>query len=70
MCFIFELSTENIKKWDKTVMKMWSQNIKKDAYFFHGFRISNKMQTFFFMGSEVCLERCDSYGDFGYLEKN
>ena len=22
------------------------------------------------MGSEVCLERCDSYGNFGYLEKN
>ena len=25
--------------------------------------------TIFFMGSEVCLERCDSYGNFGYLEK-
>ena len=25
--------------------------------------------TIFFMGSEVCLERCDSYGNFGYFEK-
>ena len=25
--------------------------------------------TFFFSGSEGCLERCDSYGNFGYLEK-
>ena len=23
----------------------------------------------FFRDSEVCLERCDSYGDFGYLTK-
>ena len=23
-----------------------------------------------FRDSEVCLERCDSYGDFGYLTKN
>ena len=24
----------------------------------------------FFRGSEVSLERCDSYGNFGYLKKN
>ena len=26
--------------------------------------------TMFFRDSEVCLERCDSYSDFGYLTKN
>ena len=26
--------------------------------------------TMFFRDSQVCLERCDSYGDFGYLTKN
>ena len=26
--------------------------------------------TMFFRDSEVCLEKCDSYGDFGYLTKN
>ena len=25
--------------------------------------------TIFSMGSEVCLEQCDSYGNFGYLKK-
>ena len=30
LCSIFEFSTENIKKrsWDKTVLKIWSQNKK------------------------------------------
>ena len=28
------------------------------------------MFTMFFRDSEVCLERCDSYDDFGYKPKN
>ena len=31
--------------------------------------VSNSL-TMFFRDSEVCLERCDSCGDFGYLTKN
>ena len=31
--------------------------------------VSNIFTTFF-SGSEVCLDRCDSYNNFGYLEKN
>ena len=63
---------------------MWSQNIQKDAKFGHKlplkkkfskkvilqfFIIFSKFFTIFFMGSEVCLERCDSYSNFGYFEK-
>ena len=30
----------------------------------------SKIFTIFFRGSEVCLERCESYGDLGYLKKS
>ena len=43
LCSIFELSTDNIKKnWDKTVLKMWSQNIQKDAKFGHKLPLKKK----------------------------
>ena len=39
------------------------------AFLLLGGLVSN-IFTIFFRGSEVCLERFDSYGNFGYLEKN
>ena len=39
------------------------------AFLLLGGLVSN-IFTFLFRGSEVCLERFDSYGNFGYLEKN
>ena len=40
------------------------------SFFGHFCGLVSYIFTIFFMGSEVCLERCDSYGNFGYLEKN
>ena len=37
---------------------------------FAALRSSFKFFTIFFRDSDVCLERYDSYGDFGYLTKN
>ena len=36
---------------------------------FAALRTSFKYFTMFFRDSEVCMERFDSYGDFGYLKK-
>jgi hypothetical protein len=48
-------------------------NFKKNGHFWAFLLlcgiVSNNF-TMFFMDSEVCLERYDSYGDFGYLTKN
>ena len=93
-CSMFELSTENIKKksWDKTVLKMWSQNLEIKMLIFainvllkelklilqmfiHFWAfllfcsLVSDILTIIFRGSAVCLERCDSYGNFGYLKK-
>ena len=39
------------------------------AFFLPCGLVSN-VYTMFFSDSEICLERCDSYGDFGYFTKN
>ena len=56
---------------------MWFLNFELILQFFVNFwaflllcGLVSNMLTTFFRGLEVCLERCDPYGNFGYLEKN
>ena len=46
---------------------------KKKKYQFLGILLACDLLSYiftFFRGSEVYLERCDSYGNFGYLKKS
>ena len=45
LCSIFELSTENMRKnWDRTVLKMWSQNNEKNILLGHKFNLEKKVK--------------------------
>ena len=52
---------------------VYIMNLQFFIYFWAFFRLCGLVYhifTMFFRDSEVCLERSDSYGDFGYLTKN